>query len=930
MGPRRSTFVSFAVLCALALCCAAPALALCWAAPALALEPAGDGWYWQLPQPQGHWLNSVAMPDAEHIWAVGSGGTVLASTDGGAGWHRQSVPTSDPLNAVAFTDATHGSVVGGWLQSAFTHAGTRSSVILCTMDAGTTWTAAMQPSEWGLTDVVFTDAQTGVAVGQHGTILRTIDGGQSWVLVPSGTTQDIGAVAFTDAQHGYALANDRFVCRTADGGLTWRTGPAREYYWDFVDGLAADGAGALWTASSLVWDDPGTLLRSTDDGRTWKVVKAGGDYGFWDVAASGARICAVGPAMASPSDSVESSSLAVSQDGGATWTTRLLGRGFVAGAVALGGAQDVCAVGAGTVASRDGGATWAGVGFDPPGVGSLDFVSATEGWSTGGNAWQRITPALYDMRSGSILHTSDGVTWQEQYSHPRVSLLDVDFADADHGWAVGTRGAIRHTSDGGASWSAQAIGKGSSFGFVEAPGPEEAWVLGEVRAPRPHTAFLHTTDGGATWATVEPPTGLWPMTMHFLTGRQGWIAGWDRKGAGIAVTADGGATWSRVRLTGAGGAIWPVALDFVDAMHGWLVGMRLSDSTSVVLRTEDGGASWSQAGGPIDDAIGDVDFVDAQRGWLSGDRVWSTDDGGGTWVKRTERTGYGGSVAAVDATHVWSAAYAYGIISTVDGAGDTAAPTTVSEGDRGWLRHGTTITLGANDGGGSGAASTEYRLDGGAWQPYLAPLEFPAPADHSGDGRHTLEYRSTDAAGLTESIQRCRVDVDTVRPVIRLRPSKVGRDGVLRLHLRIDDAGCSSVEEFELDFRAVHDRRIRTGGEYSGFRLPTNRWFTFIDRHCRIYDGQPRTYRVKLYARDRAGNEPAKVGSALLVVKKRPKKRSAAPVRDFSVTAASVAAGRVAVLGGSEQSSAVTSLPAWLPARVREAVLRLARREVER
>ena len=171
------------------------------------------------------------------------------------------MPTSDPLNAVAFTDATHGCVVGGWLQSAFTNAGARSSVILRTADGGTTWTAAVQPSVWGLTDVVFTDSQTGIAVGQHGTILRTTDGGQSWVLCPSGTTQDFGAVAFTDSQYGYALANDRFVARTADGGLTWRTGPAREYYWGFVDGLAADGAGALWTASSMVWDDPGTMLR---------------------------------------------------------------------------------------------------------------------------------------------------------------------------------------------------------------------------------------------------------------------------------------------------------------------------------------------------------------------------------------------------------------------------------------------------------------------------------------------------------------------------------------------------------------------------------------------------------------------------------------------------------------------------------------------
>ena len=85
---------------------------------------------------------------------------------------------------------------------------------------------------------------------------------------------------------------------------------------------------------------------------------------------------------------------------------------------------------------------------------------------------------------------------------------------------------------------------------------------------------------------------------------------------------------------------------------------------------------------------------------------------------------------------------------------------------------------------------------------------------------------------------------------------------------------------------------------------------------------------MTLYATDRAGNEPAKVGSALLVVKKRPKRRAETPVRSFSLTAAGADAGRVTVLGGPGTTSARAALPGWLPERVRKAVLRLARQEV--
>ena len=72
----------------------------------------------------------------------------------------------------------------------------------------------------------------------------------------------------------------------------------------------------------------------------------------------------------------------------------------------------------------------------------------------------------------------------------------------------------------------------------------------------------------------------------------------------------------------------------------------------------------------------------------------------------------------------------------------TAPRTTLSTHAAG---NGTEITLSAADNlGGFGISTTEYRLDGGGWNSYAAPFVVPA-------GVHRIEYRSTDAAGRDTS-----------------------------------------------------------------------------------------------------------------------------------------------------------------------------------
>jgi hypothetical protein len=71
----------------------------------------GATWNAQVSAP-GEDLRGVAFSDATHGWVVGSLGTILATTDGGATWNEQRSGSGAYLNAIAFTDATRGWVVG--------------------------------------------------------------------------------------------------------------------------------------------------------------------------------------------------------------------------------------------------------------------------------------------------------------------------------------------------------------------------------------------------------------------------------------------------------------------------------------------------------------------------------------------------------------------------------------------------------------------------------------------------------------------------------------------------------------------------------------------------------------------------------------------------------------------------------------------------
>lgn len=100
---------------------------------------------------------------------------------------------------------------------------------------------------------------------------------------------------------------------------------------------------------------------------------------------------------------------------------------------------------------------------------------------------------------GNILLSSDGKTWTQVVAPVNVTLTAVNFADANHGWAVGHDAAILHTADAGKTWQLQNFQPELNkplFGIF-AVDSQNAYAVGA------YGLFLATQDGGAHWSAVD-------------------------------------------------------------------------------------------------------------------------------------------------------------------------------------------------------------------------------------------------------------------------------------------------------------------------------------------------------------------------------------------------------------------------------------------
>ncbi|HXZ27943.1 MAG TPA: YCF48-related protein, partial [Terriglobales bacterium] len=230
-------------------------------------------------------LRGVSVASAREVWASGTHGTYLVTTDGGLHWTAAQLPGAEALDfrdVEAFGDTAYLLAAGPGEQSR----------IYKTSDRGAHWQLQFTNHEpKGFLDcMAFWDEQHGIAVGDpvggHFQLVATSNGGRNWEMLAGPAARDSEAL--------FAASG---TC------------------------IATQGAKSVWFATGSA---TARVFRSRDRGLSWQaaetpIVHGSASSGIFSIAFRDARHGVIaGGDYQHPEQG--GANLALSDDGGASWT----------------------------------------------------------------------------------------------------------------------------------------------------------------------------------------------------------------------------------------------------------------------------------------------------------------------------------------------------------------------------------------------------------------------------------------------------------------------------------------------------------------------------------------------------------------------------------------------------------------------------------
>ena len=204
---------------------------------------------------------TAAFPDADTLALSCAYSTsiavyyLLSSQNAGQTWSTFAIPGNKLVREIRFQGGARRAVAVG-----------EGGLILRTTDGGLTWQTSVSGTTQDLTTLAWQDAQTVYALGnvQSGLVLKSTNGGASWQTITSPFPAGTVVVAFLTPQLGLVHAGTQ-LHRTTNGGATWQVvlaGLSAAYVWHDIkqkisfsspqhgwyNGYITQDSGRTWTA----------------------------------------------------------------------------------------------------------------------------------------------------------------------------------------------------------------------------------------------------------------------------------------------------------------------------------------------------------------------------------------------------------------------------------------------------------------------------------------------------------------------------------------------------------------------------------------------------------------------------------------------------------------------------------------------------------
>ncbi|HVG38961.1 MAG TPA: YCF48-related protein [Pyrinomonadaceae bacterium] len=259
-------------------------------------------------------LRGVYFTDADHGWAVGGGGSILRTDDGGRKWLVKRHSSDDTFWDVYFTDRDNGWLLAERALHKLKTNDERRSYLLKTSDGGLSWTRVDIPGldpNILLTRAAFATQTVGYVFGEYGTLFKTPDGGATWEVRPMPTRRLLlGGVFFADGR-GWLVSAGATLLQTADNGESWREQGVRDVANVKLHAITFGDQKIGWAVGS-----EGLIVKTTNGGNSWRVRPSPSNENLFDVSFINAT---EGWAVGS------NGTILHTADGGETWTPQKSG-----------------------------------------------------------------------------------------------------------------------------------------------------------------------------------------------------------------------------------------------------------------------------------------------------------------------------------------------------------------------------------------------------------------------------------------------------------------------------------------------------------------------------------------------------------------------------------------------------------------------------
>lgn len=321
-------------------------------------------------------------------------------------------------------------------------------------------------------------------------------------------------------------------------------------------------------------------------------------------------------------------------DSGKTWENQVSGTTATLNSVSFVDKNNGWAGGSNTILNtKDGGKTWSILtSTSPVAINSVYFLNSSTGFIAGGKIIQKTT-------DGGKSFTNVTLPASSLY----YSILKMQFISSSTGWAVGTKGAILKTTDGGNTWVDQFVGD-KRINTVFFTDSLNGSCFGDSGL------WLWTIDGGKNWNQADVATSNTSKLYNhivdacYFPSKSVWIITLDNSDEYTVYKKTSGVTlWQEYNI---GYSRNLSSISFPDTVHGCIVGHG-----GFIARTEDSGKNWTAiSSGEIPPLIS-ICFADKSNGLVIGEQsaFMKTSDGGNTWEhSKVPNTGYINGVYAIN------------------------------------------------------------------------------------------------------------------------------------------------------------------------------------------------------------------------------------------------------------------------------------------